>query len=308
MKILITGGNGFLGSNLVRKLLSKNYSLYVFSNSTNNIDDILDRIQFDFGYADDLPNFKDKIFSFAPDVILYNGWSGGNSHKDINNLDQFYNNVGSGITFIEMIKDLPKKPKFIGFGTIIEYGDIQSLIDESYPEQPIDLYGLSKLTFKNYSQMLCKTHGIEWVWIRPGYTYGPGDVKTRLIPSIIRKCLKNEDIILDECRVVIDYLYIDDFIEFISSLILTNSIGIFNISSGNQYKLKDVINIIHTLSSSKSKITFDVSLNRKNTSLYMCSNNNKIIQTTNVIPKTNLETGLNKIIKYYKNENSNHRS
>jgi nucleoside-diphosphate-sugar epimerase len=302
VNILITGGNGFLGSNLIKKLILEGHSLYVFSNSTNNIDDVLDQIQFDFGYVEDIIKFKDKIISFSPDIILYNGWSGGNNYNDINNINQFHNNVTPGISFIEMLKDLPKKPKFIGFGTILEYGYHSSPIDESYKESPIDLYGLSKLTFGKYSKMICDRYGIEWVWIRLGYNYGPGDVKTRLIPSIINKCLKNEDIILDGCNKIIDYLYIDDFTEFISNLISTNLTGIYNISSGNQYTLKEIISIIYTLSSSKSKITFDSTLNRKSTSPYMCCDNTKIIKSTNILPKVDIRTGILKTINYYKNE------
>lgn len=302
MNILITGGNGFLGSNLTKKLLSEGHSLYVFSKETNNIDNILDQIQFGYGHAKEIINFKDEIASFSPDLILYCGWSGGNNYADINSPKQFYDNVEPGIAFIEMLKDLPKKPKFIGFGTILEYGNHTFPVDESFKENPIDLYGLSKYTFKNYSEMLCDFYGLEWVWLRLGYNYGPCDVKTRLIPSLINKCLKNEDIILDECKRTIDYLYVDDFVDLVYKLIITNSTGVYNVSSGTQYLLKDVINSIHKLSNSSSKITFDPKLNRKFASQYVCINNSKIIEATKTTPKTDLKTGLLKTINYYKNE------
>jgi nucleoside-diphosphate-sugar epimerase len=302
MNILITGGNGFLGSNLTKKLLSEGHSLYVFSKEKNNISNILDQIQFGYGHAKEIINFKNEIARFSPDLVLYCGWSGGNSYTDINSVKQFYNNVEPGIAFIEMLKDLPKKPKFVGFGTILEYGTHTSPIDESFEENPIDLYGLSKHTFKNYSKMLCDFYGLEWMWLRLGYNYGPHDVKTRLIPSLINKCLKNEDIVLDECKRTIDYLYVDDFVELVCSLITTNSTGIYNVSSGRQYVLKDIINDIHRLSNSSSKIIFDPKLNRKFASQYVCIDNSKIIKTTGIVPKTDLETGLLKTINYYKNE------
>jgi dTDP-D-glucose 4,6-dehydratase len=89
---------------------------------------------------------------------------------------------------------------------------------------------------------------------RPCYVYGPNDVKTRLIPTLINKFLNNEEITLDKCDKIIDYIYIDDFTEYVYNLIITQNNGIFNICSGNQYELKDVINLIYTLTYSNSKM------------------------------------------------------
>lgn len=302
MNVLITGGNGFLGFNLIKKLLSEGHKLFVFSKDTSNLNSIMDQIQFGYGHTKDLVSFKDNIILFSPDIIIHCGWSGGNSYIELNDLKQVYDNIEPGIEFLKLLNQLPKKPKFIGFGSILEYGKYSTPANELQKENPIDLYGLSKLTFKNYSKMICDLWEIDWVWIRPSYIYGPYDIKTRLVPSLIDKFLKGEDVTLDECNKKIDYLYIDDFITLTYKLITSSYTGVYNICSGKTYNLKEMIDIIYSLSNSNSRINFDPSLNRKFASSYICGDNNKIITTLNHLPQIDIKTGLLKTISHHRNE------
>lgn len=283
MKILITGGKGFLGSNIAHKALSMNNEVCIISRDTINP--------------------KQQIIKFNPDVVIHCAWKGGNNYNDVNNLHQF-DNVSQSIELIELINHLPTKTRFIGFGSFAEYGNLTSPALETDKEQPINLYGLSKYTFKNYSKMLCDKYNIEWCWVRPCYVYGSGDVSTRLIPTVINKLLKNEKVELDECNKIIDYIYIDDFVNFIYSLIMGNIDGIYNICSGQQYNLRDVINKIGLLVNKLEDIIFNTSSTRILTSSIICGNNNKIKQQSQIITLTNIDTGLLKTIEYYEKFNS----
>jgi nucleoside-diphosphate-sugar epimerase len=82
-------------------------------------------------------------------------------------------------------------------------------------------------------------------------------------------------------------------------LLKSNNVGIYNICSNKQYNLKDTINLIKTLSDSKSNITFDSKLNR-NSITSICGSNKKIIDAINYLPKIDLESGLKKTISYHK--------
>lgn len=301
MRILVTGGNGFLGSAFIRKLLLDNHSVYAFSKNKNNLEDILDLISFDHAHTSELFLFQEKVKEFSPDIVVHFGWSGGNNYTDVNQIEQFYENVPCGIQFIEFLKTLDKKPKFIGIGSFSEYGKIEFQIDETSFENPINLYGVSKLAFKNYSKILCDNYLIDWTWVRPCYVYGPGDVRTRLIPILINKFIQNDKVELDECNKIIDYLYIDDFIDLLYELMISKSTGVYNICSGEQYNLKNIIEKIHSTLKSCSEIIYNRDLNRKLTSSYICGSNNKIITTTGLRPKIDLENGLSKTINYYKN-------
>jgi nucleoside-diphosphate-sugar epimerase len=281
MNILITGPNGFIGSNLVKKL-QFNHNIYKLS------------------YRENFPDIKTEILKFNPDFTIHCGWHGGNNYSDAYHIDQYNKNIPNSIKLLEILKCINKEHTFIGFGTVFEYGNKNTLITENDLEVPVDLYGLSKLFLKNYSKMFCENNNIKWVWVRPFYTYGIGDVNTRLIPKVINNISLNKQLKLDKCDSIIDYLYIDDFVDAIEELISTNSQGIYNICSNNQYKIKDIILTICKLLKYENHLTFDDNLNTNNLKpKYMCGSNQKIKNVTKWNPKISLEDGLLKTINFY---------
>ena len=304
MNVLITGGNGFLGSNITKKLIDTNHHILITSKHNNNIQFEHNKYKFIPSYIDTIHKHIDEIECFLPDVILLLGWNGANNYKDINSIDQFYKNLPDHIKFLTLISKFKHKPKIIGAGSFAEYGDYNTPITEEYFEKPNSLYGISKFTFKQYSELYCKQNDINWKWIRPCYTYGPNDVSTRLIPTLITKLLKNEMIHLNECSATLDYLYIDDFVNFVYSLISSDEHGVYNICSGNQYKLKDIINTLYRLTNSKSEIIFDKNLNRKDNSNFLCGDNTKIKKLSNIYKLIDIEDGLLRTIKFYERQNN----
>jgi len=300
MKIIIIGGNGFLGSNIARRLLKEKHNVYIFSKNINNVEDILSEVLFNYSDTKSLPTFRKRIEAFSPDIVVHCGWSGGNSYADTNSMDQFYENVDPSISLLQLLSKLKKKPKFVGFGSFAEYGKMDDQVSETVQEVPTNLYGLSKYTFKKYSEMLCKQQDMKWVWIRPCYVYGPGDVSTRLIPSIAKRFLNNEAVVLDECTSIVDYIYIDDFVNSIYLLILSEHTGVYNICSGKQYRIREVVEQIYKQTKSSSSIKFNSNLNRTSTYSYICGDRSKLDKAIGVLKQVSLSEGLERVINHYK--------
>ena len=282
MKIVVTGANGFLGSNFIKKLQNEKHEICSIIRSTINP--------------------FEKILEFEPDVVVHFAWDGGNNYESVSDVKQF-DNVINGIELLNTLNMLSKKPKFVGIGSFSEYGNLKHPAIETDIEYPNNLYGLSKYTFKNYSEILCEKFNMNWLWVRPCYTYGPGDVSTRLIPKVIKTIINNQKLELDSCNKIIDYLYIDDFTNYLYTLVIgDNTNGIYNLCSGNQYNLKEVINTICKLMNSSNYITFNTNPSRNLTSPIICVYKYKIKKYSKITKLTELTSGLNKTINYYKNE------
>jgi len=297
MKILITGANGFLGSNTLRIALKKGHEIFAISQNNNNIQDLNDKIYFRENRSYDYYNLRKEIVDFCPDAIMHFAWWGGNNYNDINSIDQYNKNIPLSTSLLEISKDCFKKPKFIGIGSFAEYGILSTKAKEDQPELPNSNYGLSKNIIKNISKLFCEQYCMEWSWIRPCYVYGPGDVKTRLIPKTISKLKLDKTIELNSCTSIIDYIYIDDFCDASITIAENSANGIFNICSGNEYTAKSIVKIIADKLNNNSQLIFNAKLDRENFPKYICGSNEKLFRVFNWIPKIGIESGILKTIE-----------
>ena len=276
MKIMISGTSGFLGGAVLERL-SKDYAVKSISIRDDNLEDV-----------------GSEILHFKPDVFIHCGWKSGNSFKETSSLSQL-DNINIGIKLFSALSKLDNL-YFIGLGSFAEYGVKSIATKESDAEEPNSYYGLCKKIFKDLSRDCCLLNNFKWLWVRPCYIYGEGDVSSRLIPKVVDACKNNQDLILDSCSSIVDYLHVDDFSEAIYELIKNQCSGVFNVCSGEQYKIKDVVEQIQLISPNTIDIQFDSSKDRANSCTgFVCGSNEKLRTYTLWEPKINLSQGIGKI-------------
>lgn len=303
-KILITGGNGFLGSALVKFFINKGYEVFVISKHDNNLTDVMDKIGFFTLNTDDYYEAKDYILNLSPDCVIHAAWDGGNSHTNVNDMSQFSKNFSLTFSMLDILSQLDKKPVFMGVGSFAEYGNLTKQATEEDIESPTNFYGLSKLMVNRMSKMFCEKNGMKWAWIRPCYVYGPNDVATRIIPTIVNSLLQDKQISLDSCNVTVDYLHINDFCEAIHTIIAQNLEGVYNICSGKEYSLRAIIELLYKLTlSHELEPTFGAQRKRVDSPSYVCGSNNKL-KSFGWASKYELYDGIVDTINYYRNNRS----
>lgn len=300
MRIMLTGANGFLGSHLVKHFVNTGDEVYAVSLNAYRLIDVMDKIQFSACPINVITSLEKRIHEFNPDIILHLAWTGGNNYASINNNFQFKKNL-PGLADLMEIMERHNLHRFICVGSAAEYGDHKGIIKENNKENPTSLYGTCKLMAKQYSEQFCKSRGIDWTWLRPFYTFGPEDVPTRLVPSVITKCLKKEEIQLNDCEMWVDYLYISDFVDAVDSLIDKRKTGVYNVCSGKANMVKNLIDDIATKTNNESNIKMGVIPNRPDMPDSILGTHTKLSTSTGWYPKIGLNEGLTKTIEYYKN-------
>jgi UDP-glucose 4-epimerase len=243
MRCFITGATGFLGSHLVRRLVEKGNTVKILLRAKSDswrIKELLPRVEVVRGDIISISQVTNDICSFQPDLIFHLAWGGANSSTYQNDPSQVFTNLYGSLELVQLSKKVGAR--FIGMGSAAEYGNHSVPITENAFPKPETLYGMSKYCTYLLANKFARLNDVNFVWLRPFYTYGPYDDKMRMIPAVTLSLLEGRKPALTAGDQLWDYLYVEDAIEAIFSLALNDKAqGVFNIGSGETHPIKNIV-------------------------------------------------------------------
>lgn len=255
-KYLVTGATGFVGANIVRRLVKDDKDVHILVRDKGlnwRLSDISKKVR---AYEIDLLDKKlpALVAEIKPDYIFHLAAYGSLPHeKEMDKLIDI--NFRGTINLIDAAKTIDFK-LFINTGSSSEYGAKFGKMKETDLPYPINDYGVVKTAATLYAYKEAVRNDLPIITFRLFSAYGPYEHKPRFIPSVIRAAIQNKPIKVGNKKYVRDFTYIDDIVS--SYLYACNASikpgEIYNIGVGKQRTLEEVVNLIIALSNSKSNV------------------------------------------------------
>ena len=295
-KVLITGGTGFIGRNVVDELISRGWEVHslVFPPFAPEKEGL---IQYEMNLMDtDAVNKFLKEHNF--ENLIHLAWYvGPKCHVHDLNLDWT-------LATLNLLKNFKENggKRFAGAGTISEYEyKYGYLLEDETPTSPKTLYGESKNSIYKIASVYCKQNGIEFKWPRIFNLYGPAEKSQRLMPSVINSCLKGEDVKVSDCLKFQDYLHVKDTACGIVDVFESDIEGAVNICSGKPVQLRAIVEKIAELTNFKGKILWGAIPAAFGDEVVV--GNNEKLKSIGWNQKYSLEEGLKETIDWWKQHN-----
>ncbi len=306
MKLLVTGGAGFIGSEFVRQAVDKGYKVSVvdkltYAGDLERLKEVEDEITF---YKADITNreFIEHIFKVEkPDVVVH--WA-AESHVDRSILDAspfIETNVKGTQVLLDVAKENNIK-QFINIATDEVYGELgeEGQFYEDTPLVPNSPYSVSKASADMLGRAYYKTYGLPVITVRPSNNYGWWQYPEKLIPVVILKALNDEPIpVYGTGQNVREWLFVSDCAEAVFEIIEKGKEGeIYNVGSGEERRNIEVVKaILSILNKPEDLITFVK--DRPGHDFRYSLNTDKIEREIGWKAKVKFEEGIEKTVKWY---------
>ena len=326
VKVLITGGAGFIGSHICKELIQRGHTPIILdgfiryiSPLKDNInisfkerfEGILDKIIIERGFTDNYETVLEVILRHKPEYIIHLAALPLAKLPNINvkeAQDGTITSTANILSIINKVKSITQFDfkRFLYTSSSMVYGNFSSQTAvESDPKNPMDIYGTLKLAGENVTRGLSKAFNIDYTIIRPSAVYGPLDSNRRVSQIFVENALFGKDIKVYGEDEKLDFSYVKDVaIGFIQALFHENGANeTFNITSGKARSLLEFANI---LKESFPEVTISIverDAQRPKRGTLDISKAQRLIEFQ---PKYSLREGITEYIEYMKkkkNEN-----
>ena len=305
-EILVTGGCGFIGSEIVKQLSLLGANVTIIDNLSSGKEK----------YIQDLSNVKlitaDLLDDHAIESVVKD------KEYVINNAalpfipDSYYMpkkffdvNVNATISLALAVIKEKKAKRFVHISSSEIYGTARyTPMDENHQTTPQSTYAVSKLAGERVVYTMHKEHNLPAVIIRPFNSFGPNITQPYIIPEIIRQMEKNDVIKLGNLNAKRDLTYVTDTARgIILSLVKEGVIGeVINIGSQRSFSIKDLVSLISEIMDKKVSVEVDPSRFRPYDVDTLICNYERATKLLGWKPEITVKEGLEKTVEWAKKE------
>ncbi len=332
-KILVTGGMGFIGTNLIKFLINKKQTNVLvldkvtYAANINSHQDLVKNDFYKFVKVDicDVSALRNAILQYKPDKIMH---LAAESHVDnsINSPGAFiysniigtYNLLKVSLEYYSQLDDSQSKGfRFHHISTDEVYGslkDTEDSFNEKNQYNPNSPYSASKASSDHLVRAWNKTYKLPTIITNCSNNYGPFQHPEKLIPVIIKHALEHKDIpVYGNGLQIRDWLHVNDHVDALYCVLNKGIIGeTYNIGANNEVKNIELINticeLIDQIKPSKKLNTYKSLIkhveDRKGHDIRYAINSSKVNNNLDWYPKINFKDGIVDTIKWYLENNN----
>ena len=302
-KVLVTGGAGFIGSTLTRKLLDKDNRVTVLDDLSTGLKENLpksNRLKLiegdlrDFNLVTKTIRGHSYVIHLAAQAFIPFSYQMPLQVAEVNAL-------GSINIFKACSESKVKRLVHISSSEV--YGSAQHVpMNEEHPLKPYSTYSVAKVAADLWAQTFFLEHKLPVVILRPFNTFGPRESLPYFIPEMIRQCLKEPVVRVGNLETSRDFTYIEDTANAMIKALETENIEgeIINIGTGKTHKMKEILALIKTETGTENKqVALDKNRLRPRDVETLVTDNSKARKLLGWTPKTTFEEGIKKTIQWY---------
>ena len=311
VRVLVTGGTGFIGSHLTRRLVGEGAEVHVLdlpAAASSRIADVLGSVTLHRADLADGPSLQRTVREIAPRKVFH--------LAALTDVGRGLDRLGPALTDLQCTLNLLRGLDGVACDTVVyagtceEYGDQAAPFREDMPPRPVSAYSASKAAGTLFCEMLHKTTGLPVVIVRPFLVYGPHQHPSRFLSAVIDAALRGTELPMTPGEQTREFNYVSDTVDgFVRAAVTPAAVGqIINIGNGIEYTLKDAIARVAAACGRPVAARFGALPYRPGESMRFYCDNTKARHLLGWEPKVDFDTGLRLTIDWCRRERRQEKS